>query len=91
MGNAQKKVDVQAQAEPEEKKSLLPEGTPLLSVAGEKLPMSAVGPALEFLEFCTAFYEVSICIFNTDVSFQLSPFESSGCLNDWIRACFILH
>ena len=38
----------------------LPEGTPLLSVAGEELPKSAVGPALEFLEFCSAFSKVRL-------------------------------
>lgn len=56
---AQKKVVVEVQDEPEEEEAFLPEGTPLLTVAGVELPESAVGPALEFLEFCAAFYKVS--------------------------------
>ncbi|KAG0628704.1 hypothetical protein M758_1G046200 [Ceratodon purpureus] len=53
----QKKVVVEVQDEPEEEEAFLPEGTPLLTVAGVELPESAVGPALEFLEFCAAFYK----------------------------------
>uniref|UniRef100_A0A7I4CV13 DDT domain-containing protein n=1 Tax=Physcomitrium patens TaxID=3218 RepID=A0A7I4CV13_PHYPA len=53
----QKKVVLEAREDLEEKEALLPEGTPLLSVSGVELPESAVGPALEFLEFCSAFYK----------------------------------
>lgn len=59
MSHVQKKVVVEVQEEPEEEEVFLPEGTPLLTVAGVELPESAVGPALEFLEFCAAFYKVS--------------------------------
>lgn len=59
--DAQKKEDVEAQEEPEKSDARsLPVGTPLLSVAGVGLPGSAVGPALEFIEFCAAFYEVRL-------------------------------
>lgn len=51
------KVVLEAREDLEEKEALLPEGTPLLSVSGVELPESAVGPALEFLEFCSAFYK----------------------------------
>lgn len=50
---------VEVQEEPEEEEVFLPEGTPMLTVASVELPESAVGPALEFLEFCAAFYKVS--------------------------------
>lgn len=60
MWNAQEEGDAEALKEAEENKVVLPGGTPLLSVAGEEVPKAAVGPALEFIEFCAAFYEVSI-------------------------------
>ena len=66
MGGVQKKVVVEVQEEPEEEEAVLPEGTPLLTVASVELPESAVGPALEFLEFCAAFYKV-IDLFNMDM------------------------
>lgn len=49
---------MEVEEEPEEVEALLPEGTPLLTVGGVELPEGAVGPALEFLEFCAAFYKV---------------------------------
>lgn len=65
MVHVQKKVVLEAREELEEKEALLPEGTPLLSVSGVELPESAVGPALEFLEFCSAFYKVCV-LFHID-------------------------
>ncbi|KAG0578516.1 hypothetical protein KC19_4G029400 [Ceratodon purpureus] len=53
----QEEGDAEALKEAEENKVVLPGGTPLLSVAGEEVPKAAVGPALEFIEFCAAFYE----------------------------------
>ena len=66
MACVQKKVVVEVEEEPEEQEVFLPEGTLLLMVAGVELPENAVGPALEFLEFCSAFYKVS-GLFDMDI------------------------
>lgn len=51
-------MEVHKVSEPEEPEIVLPEGTPLMAVAGMELPEKAVGPALQFLEFCGAFAKV---------------------------------
>lgn len=54
-----KKLAVEAHTEPTREEIVLPQGSPLTEVIGIELPAQDVGAALQFLEFCNAFSEVS--------------------------------
>lgn len=55
--------DVLVEEEPKEVETLLPQGAQLTNVAELELPADDVGNALQFIDFCCTFGEVSLVLF----------------------------
>ncbi|XP_020089171.1 uncharacterized protein LOC109710810 isoform X3 [Ananas comosus] len=51
-------INAETKTSPMKEAIVLPQGNPLAEVAGVELPLEDVGPALQFMEFCTTFSKV---------------------------------